>query len=138
MTDGYTGPDRRQSASPQPLAGFPWWVLPGLALTVLVIFAGALAASVLLDDNTLRTQMFTGAYGLATLSVGYFFGSSAGSTKKDEAIVATAIKANETIADQGKALAGSAPVAVAATVDPGQPVTATTTAPAESVQPPPS
>lgn len=133
MTDGYMGPDRRQALLVPPTA-FPWWVLPGLALTVLVIFAGALAASVLLDDNTLRTQMFTGAYGLATLSVGYFFGSSAGSTKKDEAIAATAIKANETIAEQGKALADSVPAATTTTttIDPGPPPTATTTtAPAE-------
>lgn len=125
----YTGPDRRQTL-PVPPSAFPWWVLPGLALAVLVIFAGALAASCILTDDTLRTQMFTGAYGLATLSVGYFFGSSAGSTKKDDAIAATAIKANETIADQGKALAATAPTAVAVsqTMDPGPPATATATA----------
>jgi hypothetical protein len=59
---------------------------------VLTIFAGALAASCVLQDDTLRTQMFTGAYGLATMSVGYFFGSSAGSAKKDDAIAASAAK----------------------------------------------
>ena len=68
----------------------PWWILPSIAALVLVIFAGALAASCFLDDNTLRTQMFTGAYGLATGAVGYYFGSSAGSAKKDDTIQATA------------------------------------------------
>jgi hypothetical protein len=89
MSDTIIVPDRRKA---EPLPGFPWWVLPGLAGMVLIIFAGALAASCVLQDDTLRTQMFTGAYGLATMSVGYFFGSSAGSAKKDDAIAASAAK----------------------------------------------
>lgn len=91
MSDNPVIIDRRQPA-PEPPVSFPWWVLPGLAGVVLVIFAGALAASCFLDDNTLRTQMFTGAYGLATMSVGYFFGSSAGSAKKDDAIASVVAK----------------------------------------------
>lgn len=134
MSQEYYGPDRRQGPGVPPSA-FPWWTLPGLALAVLIIFAGALAASVMLEDNTLRTQMFTGAYGLATLSVGYFFGSSAGSSKKDEAIAATAIKANETIAKQGEALAVSAPAVPAVTTttetDAREGTARTVTAPAD-------
>jgi hypothetical protein len=68
----------------------PWWVLPGLAAGVLLIFAGALVASCFFDDATLKTQMFTAASALGTMVVGYFFGSSEGSRRKDEAVVAAA------------------------------------------------
>ncbi len=66
----------------------PWWVLPGLAALVLMVFAGALAASCFVGDGTLRTTMFTAAVTLATGACGYYFGSSAGSQKKDETIAA--------------------------------------------------
>lgn len=70
------------------IAGAPWWMLPGLATMAMLIFAGALAASCFLDNETLRTQMFTAAaVGFGT-SLGFFFGSSAGSQKKDETIAA--------------------------------------------------
>ena len=65
-------------------------MLPGLGMMVLTIFAGALIASCFIDNDTLRTQMFTGAFGLATATVGYFFGSSAGSQKKDDVMAAKA------------------------------------------------
>lgn len=121
---------------------YPWWVLPGLAAMVLLVFAGALAASCALADNTLRTQMFTGAYGLATLSMGYFFGSSSGSARKDDVIAASGAAKDATIASNAASLAISAPVAPIATVtttktDGGGGETTTTTAPAVVPAPPP-
>jgi hypothetical protein len=91
----------------------PWWVLPALACMAQVIFAGALAASCFLGDNTLRTQMFTGALTLATAAAQYFFGSSAGSQKKDDTIAANSV-----------ALASSAPIPA-----PGSTTVTTTTVP---------
>jgi len=79
-----------------PRPEMPWQVLPALGLVVLLIFAGALIASCYLGDDTLRTQMFTGAYGLATLVLGYFFGSAIGSKGKDATIAAMAAAAPAT------------------------------------------
>jgi hypothetical protein len=83
-----TGVDQLTAATAAltPTAHLPWWILPSLAIVLLLIFAGALVASCFLDDKTLRTQMFTGALTLATGAAGYFFGSSAGSQKKDDQI----------------------------------------------------
>lgn len=88
---------------------YPWWVLPGLAAMILFIFGGALAATCFMDNDTLRTQMFTGAFGLATAAVAYFFGSSAGSQKKDDAAAVSMLKKDETIATNTAALAASVP-----------------------------
>ncbi len=71
----------------------PYWILPGLAALVLLIFAGALAASCFFADGTLRTQMFTTAGAAMMLALGYYFGSSAGSAKKDETIAANTVNA---------------------------------------------
>ena len=63
----------------------PWWMLPSLGVFVLLIFAGALTASCFMDNDTLRTQMFAIAGAGFTTALGFFFGSSAGSQKKDDA-----------------------------------------------------
>ncbi len=131
MSDFYVGPDRRGAALP-PLAERTYpWVHPGLAFFALAVFAAVAAGSFMTDDATLRTQTVSTWSNIAIAVVAYWFGSSAGSTKKDEAIAATAIKQNETIAEQGKALAVSAPpapISVSQTVDAGPPATATATA----------
>ena len=62
----------------------PWWMLPTLGTFVLLIFAGALTASCFMDNDTLRTQMFAIAGAGFTTALGFFFGSSAGSQKKDD------------------------------------------------------
>ncbi len=72
------------------LAHAPWWMLPGLGAMVLVIFAGALVASCFMNNDTLRTQMFAIAGAGFTTALGFFFGSSAGSQKKDDALAAKA------------------------------------------------
>lgn len=76
----------------------PWWVFPGLATLIMVVFAGAITASCFFEDGTLRTQMFTGALGLATMAASYYFGSSAGSAKKDDTIASSSEKKDQTIA----------------------------------------
>jgi hypothetical protein len=113
-----------------PAPSLPWWVLPGLAQSVLMVFAGALAASCFLVNETLRTQMFTGSLTLAATAGGYFFQSSNGSQRKDDVAAATSVKQAETIAAQGAALAVSTPVSTPTTTatvtaaGPGVPATA--------------
>jgi hypothetical protein len=68
---------------PHPL---PWWALPALAAAVLGIFGGALIFTCFSDDSNLRIVLFTGALNLATMVVGYYFGSSNSSAKKDATI----------------------------------------------------
>jgi hypothetical protein len=96
-----------------------------------VIFFVALVMSFLGQDKTLLNVMCTAAIAQAGIVANFFFGSSQGSARKDEALAATSIKQNETIAEQGKALATSAPVAApvvtTTTIDPGPPPSATTT-----------
>lgn len=72
----------------------PWWVLPALAGMVLVIFAGALGASCFMDDTTLRTAMFQSAAAGFTTALGFYFGSSSGSQKKDDVIANNISKSN--------------------------------------------
>ncbi len=94
------------NAAPTDTTRAPWWVLPGLALAGEAIFAGAVVASCFVGDSTLRTTMFTGALTLGAMGAQYFFGSSAGSQKKDE-----------TIAASSAALAVSSPAPPAAAPD---------------------
>lgn len=127
MTEGYVGVDRRSNPSTHFSMG-PWWVLPALAWFVLAVFAGIAAASFFTDDTTLRTQTANTWANLAIAVVAYWYGSSAGKSRTDEALAATSIKANETIAAQSNALASSTPaITTTTTVDPGPPATATTT-----------
>ena len=64
----------------------PWWVLPTLAVIVMAIYTGALAASFFVQDTTLRNILFGGALSQATMVVSYYYGSSSGSAKKDDVI----------------------------------------------------
>lgn len=68
----------------------PWWMVPGIATLVIAVFAGALLASCFMDNDTLRTQMFAIAGAGFTTVLGYLFGSSAGSQKKDDMAAAKA------------------------------------------------
>lgn len=118
-------------------SAMPWYVLPLMGMTGEAIFVAGLVLSYRLENPTLFNVALGAAIGQAQMVISYFFGSSAGSKSKDDALTATSIKQNETIAAQGAALAVSAPVAVTAAIDPGQTVTATTRDPAEAVPPPP-
>lgn len=73
-----------------PTEKMPWWALLALAGGVLVTFDAALLIAHLRDENTLLTTLATGALNAMMLALGYFFGSSAGSSKKDDALVAQA------------------------------------------------
>lgn len=66
----------------------PWWVRPGLAALMLVIFGAATAAACFLGNETLLTTMFTATVTMTGLAIGFFFNSSASSDKKDDTIAA--------------------------------------------------
>ena len=68
----------------------PWWARYVLAGAALAVFAGATVASAFLGNDTLRTTMFTATIALASGAVGYFYQSSIGSAKKDEAFAVLA------------------------------------------------
>lgn len=74
----------------------PWWVLPGLALVAMLIFAGTIAAAYLAGEKQLAANLSMGALAAATMAFGYFFQSSAGSQKKDDTIAAAAVLAAAT------------------------------------------
>lgn len=122
-----------ESDAPPPPELAPWWVSASLAWGVLGIFLVVIVLSYLLKNDTLTIALFTAAAMNAKDIASYYFGSSAGSTTKDAALAATSIKQNETIAEQGKALAISAPAApvtVTETTGPDS-TTKTTTAPSD-------
>lgn len=62
----------------------PWWMLPMLAALVMSIFA----AGLYLSTGDTRNAMLTAVQNFMLLALGYFFGSSAGSAKKDDAALA--------------------------------------------------
>ena len=65
----------------------PWWTLPGLAVLTEIVFLTALVMAFIGDDKTLLNVMCTAAIATNAGAVGYFFMSSAGSAKKDDAAV---------------------------------------------------
>ncbi len=78
---------------PQLPPAMPWWVLPGIAAMVLLIFAAGMAAAFAIGNETQQTTMLTAAVTLSGLAVGYFFQSSLGSQKKDEAMARISLDA---------------------------------------------
>jgi hypothetical protein len=104
-----------------PPPSMPWWVVPSLSYLIVLIFAGALFASCVMGNDTLRTQMFSATVALATVAVSFYFGSSKGSQDKDA-----------TIAAQGASLATSLPTSV---ID-DNPVLNPGPAPATAAKPP--
>lgn len=64
--------------------------MPSLAFIVLLIFAGALVEACVIGDTALRAGLMGGALSMATTAVGFYFGSSVGSQKKDETIAKAA------------------------------------------------
>jgi hypothetical protein len=107
----------------------PWWVVPTLSYLILLIFAGALVASCVMGNDTLRTQMFSATVALATVAVSFYFGSSKGSQDKDA-----------TIAAQGASLATSIPTTADdnPVVNPASPPPVVTTPAPAPGNPPPS
>ena|ERR1700722_9295820 len=97
----------------------PWYVMPALAFCVLIIFAVALLASIKIEGD-IRTMMFQAAISLTTMALGYYFGSSAGSAKKDDmAANNAAIQANNPTVIVAQPAPGSLRATVAANPVPG-------------------
>ncbi len=118
----------------------PWFVLPAMGLIGEAVFVAGLVLSYRLENPTLFNVALGAAIGQAQMVVSYFFGSSQGSKVKDDAMVASAIKKEETTTAMAAALATSAPapVTTTTTIDPGPPPTATTTTtPVEQPKPNP-
>jgi hypothetical protein len=88
----------------------PWWMLPSFGYIAAAIYVIALGLSFLREDKTLFSVMCGASIGFVNAPYNFFFGSSASSARKDDALAATSIKQNETIAAQGVALATSMPV----------------------------
>lgn len=114
--------------APPQSAPTPAWVLPGLAIIILFIYAGSLVAVCFLNNDTLRTSMFGSVPVVVMAAINYYFGSSAGSAKKDDASAAanaTAMAALTTSAPT------TTPVTTTTTTVPpsGGPTTVTTTQP---------
>ena len=64
----------------------PWWILPALGALVIVSFDGALAAMIHGGNETQVTTLITAAVTMQGAVIGYFFGSSASSARKDETL----------------------------------------------------
>lgn len=62
----------------------PWWVLPALGFTVLLVFVAVGTYALLLGDGNLRLIVVTSAGNFTSMVLAYYFGSSAGSAKKDD------------------------------------------------------
>lgn len=75
----------------------PWWALPGLAAMIILTFDGTLIGVFVKGDPNLLIAMAQAVIQLAMLTLGYYFGSSAGSQKKDDTI---AQKLNSATPDQ--------------------------------------
>lgn len=88
----------------------PWWVLPSLAGAVLAIFAGSTVGVFLIGDANLLIAMAQAIINLTMMALGYYFGSSAGSQKKDETIAAQT-RARNAQPDQPVAIAINNPEA---------------------------
>lgn len=72
----------------------PWWGRYGLAGMSLVLLAGVIVGAYLAGEKQLAGNLSMALASLASVAVGYFFTSSAGSEKKDETIA----KASEALA----------------------------------------
>lgn len=72
---------------PQPL---PWWVMPCLGAMVLLLFGAGLIAAFAFGNETQQTTMLTATVTLATAVIAFYYGSSNGSQRKDDAIAARA------------------------------------------------
>jgi hypothetical protein len=70
----------------------PWWTLPGLGVLVILMFMSVLLAAAYMHNDALLTQMTPYLTAGFVMTLGYFFGSSAGSAKKDDTAQITALK----------------------------------------------
>ena len=102
----------------QPSEPLPWWALPGLAVIILLIYAGALVAVCFLNNDTLRTSFFGSVPVVVMTAINYFFGSSQGSDRKSDVIASDS-------ANKSTALATSVPISPGESSDAAKALTAT-------------
>lgn len=72
-----------------PSTPLPWWVVPGMAYTLLVAFIGVVILIVVRAEDKYEQIVLVALIALVTGATGYYFGSSAGSEKKDTTIAST-------------------------------------------------
>ncbi len=122
---------------------FSAWGSMLVTASIFLLLGYVLVVTSRIDDKQAFNGLSETIKAMAMISVGFWLGSSNSKQQQDESLAANVIEQNKTIATTAAALATSAPVAplaVTATVDPGQPLTATTTAPGaatEEKEPPP-
>lgn len=105
----------------------PVWVLPGLAIIILLIYAGSLAAVCFLNNDTLRTSMFGSVPVVVMAAINYYFGSSAGSAKKDDQSAVTNANAIAALATSTPPPTAPVTTTITSTPPPGSDAPATTT-----------
>lgn len=62
------------------------WMGPVIGVVVIVIYAMALAASFMWGNESLQVQMTTSVIPITMMVISFYYGSSAGSQKKDETL----------------------------------------------------
>lgn len=73
-----------------PPSSEPSWAKPSVSVIGLIIFFGGYVIAWLTKDSTVMTMFAGAAIAMGQQVVGYWLGSSAGSTKKDATIAAAA------------------------------------------------
>ncbi len=68
------------------------WAKPAVSIVGLMIFAAGYGVAYLTGDSTVQTMYAGAAIAMGQQVIGYWLGSSAGSTKKDATIAAAATK----------------------------------------------
>lgn len=76
---------------PPPSTPAPWWSVIGLCYLVLIIFAIALLQVIRLKEMQLLSNMIIAIIGFVGGGLGFYWGSSSSSAKKDDANTALAL-----------------------------------------------
>jgi hypothetical protein len=71
--------------TPPPTQPAPWWAIIGLAYFVLIIFAVGFLLILQKGEMQLSSNMIIAVIGFVSTGLGYYFGSSSSSNKKDDA-----------------------------------------------------
>jgi len=71
-----------------PVTPLPWWVVPVIALVVLIIYATVVLIFSMWGNDTQKTTALQSVLILGASISAFYFGSSAGSDKKDNTIAA--------------------------------------------------
>jgi hypothetical protein len=86
-----TAPTPIPTPPPDPATPESVWAKPSISVIGLGIFAIGYALAFLTHDTTVQTMFAGAAIAMGQQVVGYWLGSSAGSTRKDATIAAAAV-----------------------------------------------